>query len=153
MNSANQLLQSLSTKDKHNLAKILPNTWVTLDIESTGLSPKTDQIIEVGAVTFTGNKLVDQFSSYVNPHRTISPFISNLTGIKQTNLDNAPDFSAIKQSFIDFVGTNTVIGHNIQFDLNFLSRFFIFIHRRTRTEKIFITVNIVYSSNRWPVFV
>ena len=122
MSSANQLLQSLSTKDKHNLAKILPNTWVTLDIESTGLSPKTDQIIEVGAVTFTGNKLVDQFSSYVNPHRTISPFISNLTGIKQTNLDNAPDFSAIKQSFIDFVGTNTVIGHNIQFDLNFLNQ-------------------------------
>ena len=110
MNHTNQLLQNLSTKDKSNLTKILPDSWVTLDIESTGLSPKTDQIIEVGAVTFTGNKLVDQFSSYVNPHRKIDPFISNLTGIKQTNLDNAPDFSAIRQTFMDFVGTNTVIG-------------------------------------------
>ena len=122
MSETNQLLQNLSTKDKRNITKILPNSWVTLDIESTGLSPKTDKIIEIGAVTFTGNELVDQFSSYINPHRKIDPFISRLTGIKQTNLDNAPDFSAIKQSFMDFIGTNTVIGHNIHFDLSFLNQ-------------------------------
>ena len=44
MSETNQLLQNLSTKDKRNITKILPNSWVTLDIESTGLSPKTDKI-------------------------------------------------------------------------------------------------------------
>ena len=58
-------------------------TWISLDLETTGLSQDTDDIIEIGAVKFQGHNVIDTFHAMVNPHRTLDTFIKNYTGITQ----------------------------------------------------------------------
>ena len=67
----------------------LDETWIALDLETTGLSPRGDEIIEVGAVRFRGDEVLDTFETFVNPGRTLSPFIVDLTGIRQRDVDAA----------------------------------------------------------------
>ena len=98
----------------------LEEAWVALDLETTGLSRSEDTIIEVGAVKFLGDKVIDTFQTFVNPNRKLSDFIVGYTGIKQTDVDDAPSFSAVAPKFSAFIGSCPVVGHNIPFDLGFL---------------------------------
>ena len=95
-------------------------TWISLDLETTGLSQDTDDIIEIGAVKFQGNNVIDTFQTMVNPHRTLDTFIKNYTGITQEDVDNAPPFSEISHGLASFIGELPILGHNIPFDLGFL---------------------------------
>jgi DNA polymerase III alpha subunit (gram-positive type) len=70
-------------------------TYVSLDLETTGLNPETDEIIEIGAVKFAGNETIATFSSLVNPGRVLPYRIELLCGIGQTELDSAPKFSEL----------------------------------------------------------
>ena len=97
-------------------------TCVALDLETTGLSPETDDIIEVGAIKFRGSETLDTFSTLVNPLRPIPPFVQALTGIAPRELATAPPFAAIAGDLQTFVGAHPVVGHNIGFDLGFLQR-------------------------------
>ncbi|MBE0480540.1 MAG: DEAD/DEAH box helicase family protein [Dehalococcoidia bacterium] len=97
-------------------------TCVALDLETTGLNPDTDEIIEVGAVKFDHEHVLDTFQTLVNPGRPISYRIQVLCGIKQAELDLAPSFTTIASGLTDFIGDCPVVGHNIAFDLGFLSR-------------------------------
>lgn len=108
----------MSNNDKK--LSILPGEWISLDLETTGLSPNNDKIIEVGAVKFKGSEIIDTFSSFVNPHSNLSPFIKKFTGITQHNVDNAPELNTVIRALISFIGSLPVIGHNINFDLRFL---------------------------------
>ena len=92
---------------------ILPGEWISLDLETTGLSPNNDKIIEVGAVKFKGSEIIDTFSSFVNPHSDLSPFIKRFTGITQQNVDNAPELDTVTRALMSFIGSLPVIGHNI----------------------------------------
>ncbi|MCH7892555.1 MAG: DEAD/DEAH box helicase, partial [Gemmatimonadetes bacterium] len=94
--------------------------WVALDLETTGLSPKKDRIIEIGAVKFQGHEVLDTFQSFVNPGRRLSPFIRRFTGITQAQVNEAPPFSSVVGQFALFVGSSPVVGHNLGFDLGFL---------------------------------
>ncbi len=96
-------------------------TYVALDLETTGLNPDQDTIIEVGAVKFQGQQVLDTFQTLVNPYRDLSDFIQRLTGIAQKNVDRAPPFGAVAGELRDFIGPLPVVGHNISFDLKFLS--------------------------------
>ena len=98
------------------------NTYVALDLETTGLVPNVDAIVEIGAVKFRNERVLDTFQTLVNPYRELPRFVQRLTGIEQKSLDKAPPFAAVSQDFIDFVGTLPVVGHNIAFDLAFLSK-------------------------------
>ncbi len=93
---------------------------VALDLETTGLDPRKDAIIEIGAVRFSGQREEAEFHSLINPGRPIPPEITHLTGINNEMVRNAPPLMAVLQQFVDFVGESPVIGHNIQFDLGFL---------------------------------
>ena len=95
--------------------------WVALDLETTGLNAERDKIIEVGAVKFRGDEILDTFTSLVNPRRRLDDFIVRLTGIEQREVDRAPEFGAVRRSFAEFVGQSPVVGHNLQFDLGFLA--------------------------------
>jgi DNA polymerase-3 subunit epsilon/ATP-dependent DNA helicase DinG len=95
--------------------------WVSLDLETTGLSPDADDIIEVGAVKFQGRREIGTFQTFVNPHRRLSDFIKRYTGIQQADVDAAPPFSAVSPKLAAFVGTAPVVGHNVGFDLGFLA--------------------------------
>ena len=93
---------------------------VALDLETTGLDPKKDAIIEIGAVRFSGQREEAEFHSLINPGRPIPPEITHLTGINNEMVRNAPPLTAVLQQFVDFVGESPVVGHNVQFDLGFL---------------------------------
>ena len=97
------------------------DVWVALDLETTGLSAEKDEIIEVGAVKFQGDVTLDTFQSFVNPHRGLSDFVTRYTGITQEQVDQARPFSAVAAEFAAFVGSTPIVGHNIAFDLGFLS--------------------------------
>ena len=100
----------------------LDEAWVSLDLETTGLSAERDKIIEIGATKFHGEQVLDTFQSFVNPGRRLDSFIRRYTGITQADVDGAPDFSAVSGAFASFIGRSPVVGHNVGFDLGFLER-------------------------------
>ncbi|GIW12867.1 MAG: DNA polymerase III subunit epsilon [Tepidiforma sp.] len=95
-------------------------TYVALDLETTGLNPEIDRIIEVGAVRFTADGEQAEFSSLVNPDRQLSPFIERLTGISTRDVSTAPPLDHIAEDLRSFLGDAVVVGHNVEFDLQFL---------------------------------
>ena len=95
-------------------------TYVAIDVETTGLDPQTDSIIEVAAITFRGNDILDEFSSLVNPHRPVPPFITQLTGITQAMVDDAPTMFTLRSRLRPKIGDHVLVGHNVGFDLGFL---------------------------------
>lgn len=100
-----------------------PSDYVVIDIETTGLDPKYDEIIEISAIKVTNNTIVDQFVTLVKPENNledIDPFIEELTGITKDMLINAPTFSSVSNDFLKFIDDSVLIGHNVNFDINFL---------------------------------
>ncbi len=95
---------------------------VALDIETTGLDPQKDAITEIGAVRFNGRRVEDEWTTLVNPNRPIPPMITNLTGITNEMVRNAPPIHSIIHELADFVGNAPVLGHSVRFDLSFLQR-------------------------------
>lgn len=95
---------------------------VSIDLETTGLDPRSDAIIEIGAVRFHGARVEAEWSTLVNPGRPIPGFISQLTGITNEMVRNAPPLRAVLHDLVDFVGDRPVVGHNVRFDLGFLQQ-------------------------------
>ena len=95
---------------------------VSIDIETTGLNPHSDQIIEIGAVRFSGQRVEGEWSALINPGRPIPSFITQLTGISNEMVRNARPIKAVLQELADFVGDAPVLGHNVRFDLSFLNK-------------------------------
>ncbi len=96
--------------------------YVALDLETTGLDPDRDAIIEIGAVQFRGPEELGHFSTLVNPGRPVPAEISALTGIRDEDLTDAPSIHEVLSSLRRFVGDRLVIGHSVGFDLGFLGR-------------------------------
>ena len=97
-------------------------TYVSLDLETTGLNPEIDEIIEIGAVKFQDNQVTDTFHSLVNPQRALPYRIQVLCGIEQSQLDAAPVFSELADGLSSFIEGCPIVGHNISFDLSFLAQ-------------------------------
>lgn len=98
-----------------------PDVFVVLDLETTGLNPRNDQIIEIAAVKYVHGVESDVFETLVNPEFEISPLITGITGIENEALSNAPVISSILPELISFLGNAPVVGHNINsFDKKFL---------------------------------
>lgn len=98
------------------------HVWVAIDLETTGLSTTKDRVIEIGAVKFDGHHVIDTFETFVNPLCELDPFIKNFTGIDQYDVDSAPIFQEISDALCNFIGSSTIVGHNISFDLGFLKK-------------------------------
>ena len=94
--------------------------YTAVDIETTGLSPRHSAIIEVGAVRFRAGRPVDEVSLLINPGYDLPPAITALTGITDDMLWTAPPVSDVLPYFLDFVGADVILGHNVHFDVNFL---------------------------------
>jgi len=97
-------------------------TYISLDLETTGLNPDTDEIIEIGAIKFQGEEVIDTFHSVVNPQRPLPYRIQLLCHITQAEVDPAPVFSDLASRLIAFFEDDPIVGHNISFDLSFLAR-------------------------------
>jgi DNA polymerase-3 subunit epsilon/ATP-dependent DNA helicase DinG len=96
------------------------DTIVSIDLETTGLDPVRDAIIEIGAVKFNGNRVEGRWETLINPRKTIPPEITQLTGISNDMVRSAPLLQDVRQDLEAFVGDSLVLGHNVQFDLGFL---------------------------------
>ena len=94
--------------------------YTVLDLETTGLSPAADDIIEFGIVKVSNHKVVDSFQAFVNPGYPISAFISNLTGITNSMLKGEKKIEEILPAALSFIGDSLVIAHNSHFDLGFI---------------------------------
>ena len=95
---------------------------ISLDIETTGLDPQKDTIIEIGAVLFNERRVEDEWTTLIHPGRRIPPFITQLTGISDQMILKAPPIQAVLSELSAFVGDRPVVGHNVGFDLAFLRR-------------------------------
>ena len=95
-------------------------TCVSLDLETTGINPDSDEIIEVGAVKFQGDRVLDTFQTLVNPFRPLPQFIRELTGITQSQVDEASAFASVAPGLESFIGDCPIVGQNIAFDIEFL---------------------------------
>lgn len=100
-----------------------PRTFVALDLETTGLNPKRDAIIEFGAVRVQGGTVQERFTSYINPGRPIPLRIQQITGIQPADVADAPPIEKIRPEILAFLRGNTeaIIAHNAAFDISFLN--------------------------------
>jgi DNA polymerase-3 subunit epsilon/ATP-dependent DNA helicase DinG len=95
---------------------------VAIDLETTGLDPAQDEVIEIGAVRFRGPRIEGEWSTLVNPGRPLPPYITQLTGISDAMVAGAPRLARVLPELIEFVGDLPLLGHNLAFDLRFLDR-------------------------------
>ena len=103
-----------------------PSSYTIIDIETTGLDPARDEIIEVSALKVRNGVVVDTFSTLVNPDVPLSDFIVEFTGITQEMLDDiAPNITGVMADMQKFIADDILIGHNVNFDINFLYDAFI----------------------------
>lgn len=98
--------------------------YVVIDVETTGLSPTKDAIVQVSALRFFGNKAVDGLNSYVNPLRPIPQESTAIHGITDDKVKDAPTIDDIEEPFMNLVKGAILVGHNVTFDLNFLDHAF-----------------------------
>jgi len=95
--------------------------FTAFDTETSGITPKTSRIIEIGAVRFTKDGIISKWSSLFDPNQILSPFIVSLTHITQQMVDAADPIEDNIHSFLKFLDSSIIVAHNAQFDLNFLN--------------------------------
>lgn len=98
----------------------LDDTYVVFDIETTGFSPVTNRIIEIGAVKVEKGQITDRFSTFVNPQTPIPFEIEKLTSINDAMVMDAETIEAVLPKFLDFVGDAVLVAHNAGFDVGFI---------------------------------
>lgn len=102
--------------------KDMITSYVCVDVETTGLDPKEEKLIEIGAVKVVDGQVSDTFQSFVNPGRSLSARIVSLTGITDEMLADAPLPKEVMGKFHEFCGDLPLLGHNLRFDYSFLKR-------------------------------
>jgi len=112
-------------KNMHNIP-LEKASFSIIDVETTGLSPRNNNIIEIGIVKVSGLKLKDTFHTMINPGRPIPYYISQFTGITDDDVYNAPFFEDAADDILNFISEDIIGGHNFSFDKSFLKREFLF---------------------------
>ena len=97
-----------------------PDEYVVVDIETTGLSPEYCEIIEISAIKYHREEVLGIFSTLVKPKYPIDWFITELTGITNEMVEDAPPVSEAVLDFYKFIGEDIIVGYNVSFDVNFL---------------------------------
>ena len=99
-------------------------TFIAFDLETTGLDPKNDAIIELAFVRFDETGILERWSTLVNPGFTLPEEVVNITGITDADLVEAPFFSDIREKLLEFLADESpLLGHNVDFDASFLREY------------------------------
>jgi DNA polymerase III epsilon subunit family exonuclease len=114
--------------------------FIVLDLETTGLLAKEDEIIEIACVKIDRKTFqeIDRFSSFVKSKKEIPEFISQITNIFSDDIKNAPKFDDIRDDVEDFIQGYPIIGHNIQFDMRFLESHGVDISKNPTIDTFFL---------------
>jgi DNA polymerase III subunit epsilon len=110
--------------------------YVVVDIETTGSWSSGDRITEIGAVKIRNHQVVDEWHSLLNPQRAIPAKITQITGITNEMVRDAPIFSDVAESFMRFMGDGIFVAHNVNFDYGFISHEYERLERRFRFPKL-----------------
>jgi DNA polymerase-3 subunit alpha (Gram-positive type) len=103
------------------LRKLAESEFVVFDLETTGAKTPPCRITEIGAYRVSGGRITEEFHTLVNPEAPIPFFITQLTGISDAMVRNAPKFRQIAADFLDFIGNSVLVAHNAHFDIRFLN--------------------------------
>ena len=95
--------------------------YAVVDIETTGGSARLERITEIAVYIHDGTRIVEEYSTLVNPERNIPYFITSLTGITNEMVEDAPSINEIIPIVLEFLCDEIIIGHNIRFDLSFFT--------------------------------
>ena len=115
------LQQHIQQRNKGKSLLEFPNSYVIIDLETTGLDPRYNEIIEVGALKIVNNEIVDSYNEFVKPRAEVDDFITLLTGITNDMLVNALPIEDVLPGFLNFIGIDSILmGHNVHFDVNLL---------------------------------
>lgn len=113
----------LSEKPGRKLNQYVPD-YVVFDLETTGVSCELDDVVEISAVRVAGGRVADEFSTLVNPGRSIPYSASMVNGITNEMVKDSPSVEEAVSDFLRFAGDAVLVGHNIQsFDMKFLYRY------------------------------
>ena len=127
----------------------LPSKLAFVDIETTGGSVNYDRIIEIGIVRVEDGQITQAYKTLINPSRYLPPEITNLTGIKPEELEDAPSFWDVHQDILEAIGDCIFVAHNVRFDFGFLKSEFKRLNK-SFSPKHFCTVKL--SRSLFPQF-
>ncbi len=106
--------------DGSDSPQLFDTTFVVVDLETTGLSPETDRITEIGAVKVCRGELLGELHALVDPGRPIPPAVTTVTGITDTMVAGHPPVTAVLPTFLEFARGAVLVAHNARFDVGFL---------------------------------
>lgn len=116
--------------------------FTIVDLETTGLDTNFDEIIELGAVRIRDGIIVDTFQKLVKPQNPIDEFITELTGITNDMLANAATIEEVFPDYISFIGNDVIVGHNVNFDINFIYDTLYWLDKKTFTNDFIDTMRM-----------
>lgn len=105
----------------HDSRNLFETDFVVFDLETTGAKSPPCRVTEIGAFRVKDGKITGEFQTLVNPETPIPMFISQLTGITNSMVRNAPKFIEVADKFLDFIGDSVLVAHNAPFDMRFLN--------------------------------
>jgi len=129
------MAKTIRNKGTHLLE--FQDEYIVFDLETTGLSPEYDEIIEFSGFKIKNNEIVDHFSTLIKPVYPVDAFITSLTGISNAMLENELELPEVIDRIDQFIGSHVLLGHNVHFDLNFLYDAMLF-HKQKELRNDFV---------------
>lgn len=113
-------MQELKEKNKETNES---NIFVAIDVETTGLSPIANELIEVSAIKYNGAEKLDTFTTLIKPKVKIPYYITNITGITNEMVEDSPYVEEIMPDLVKFIGSSPIVAHNANFDYKFIQNY------------------------------
>lgn len=120
------------TPDAYDDRELETTDFVVFDVETTGSKVPPGRMIEIGMYRVSEGRVADEFITLVNPGTAIPPFISQLTGITESMVAEAPPFAEIASDLLNFIGDSVLVAHNSGFDMGFLNHEIGLVHKDYR---------------------
>jgi DNA polymerase III epsilon subunit family exonuclease len=107
--------------DRPHARALRETEFVVVDVETTGAKAPPCRVTEIGAYRIRRREIVAEFHTLINPQMPIPPFITELTGITNAMVENAPVFDSVAAEWLNFIGASILVAHNAAFDMHFLN--------------------------------